>query len=53
MKLDLDLPLEAWHILDELLAPMESYIGVWLSDIDPLDVIQDVRRAIGNLENKS
>lgn len=53
MKLDLDLPLEAWHILDELLAPMESYIGVWISEIDPLDVIQEVRRAIDKMESKS
>lgn len=52
MKLDLDLPLEAWQILDYLLEPMESYIGVWATEIDPLDVIQDVRQAINKLEIK-
>lgn len=52
MKLDLDLPLEAWHILDELLRPMESYIGVWATNIDPLDVIQEVRRSIAKLESQ-
>ena len=50
MKLDLEMPLDAWLILDELLAPMENYIGVWTTDIDPLDVIQDVRRSIAQLE---
>lgn len=51
MKLDLDMPFEAWRILDELIAPMETYIGVWASEIDPLDVIQDVRKAIAKMES--
>ena len=50
MKLDLDMPLQAWHILDELLAEYEPWIGVWMTDIDPLEVIQEVRRTIATME---
>jgi len=53
MKLDLDMPLQCWHILDDLLGPMETYIGVWADECDPLDVIQEVRRAINKMESKA
>lgn len=50
MKLELDLPLEGWQIVSELLVTYKSSIGIWLTEIDPYDVICEVEEAVQKLE---
>jgi len=50
MKLDLDMPLQAWHTLDEILEPVERSLGLRVTDINPLEIIQEIRRTIATME---